>query len=447
MNENENPLRNEEAEEYVLGAMLVNVKAIPSIASALKTDAFFIVSYQLIYEAILAVYDETQTNDIVSVANHLDKAGSLGRAGGAMFLYDLQARIVDTEHVDLHVDIVVEKYTRRQLQQAGKDISTLAENQETPIKDVVDAAQQSVFKISENQIVKGLQPLTPHIFDTIRNLERVAHENKPTPGLATGFRELDKITTGLHPGELIIVAARPGMGKTAFALNIAMSIALNKETNNATAFFSLEMPARQLVMRILSGETGIPFSRLRTSNIKDTEWEVLADAAGLLAESGDRVYLNDNMGLTISEMRLTARKLKAEADNLSLIVLDYMQLMTPERKHYSNREQEVSEISREIKSLAGELGIPIIACSQLNRELEKRDDKRPKLADLRESGAIEQDADLVAFLHRDDYYEKDNEDMLQVISEVLIRKQRNGPTGTIKLKFDKEIMKFSDLGM
>ena len=444
---NDNPLRNEEAEEYVLGAMLVDVKCVPRIANALPVEAFMTTTFQIVYKAILEIYERTQTNDIVSVANHLDQNGELGRIGGAIALHDLQARIVETENVDLHVDIVLDKFTRRQLVAASGVIKESAEKEDTPIKDVLDAAQQSVFSLVQHQSVKGFQSVGPLIFQTIRELGDVAAKQTPHPGLATGYSQLDKLTTGLHPGELAIIAARPGMGKTSFALNVATNVALNPDTNNASAFFSLEMPATQIVLRIISAEACIPFTRLRTSDIKDTEWEYLAQISDRLAKSNDRLFVNDNSRLTVSEMRLTARKLKSEYDNLSLIVLDYMQLMAPDRKHYTNREQEVSEISREIKALAGELGIPIIACSQLNRELEKREDKRPKLADLRESGAIEQDADLVGFLHRDDYYEDGGEDTMQAPSELLIRKQRNGPTGTIRLTFEKEIMRFGDIGL
>ena len=446
-NQNENTLRNDDAEQAVLGAMLVDVKCVPRVASALPPEAFFIASYQMLYKAILDVYDNTQGNDIVAVANYLEKNKDLNRVGGAIFLYDLQAKIVETDSVDVHVQIVSEKHTRRQLVSASKSINERAEDESMDIQDVLDTAQQSVFSLLEHRTVKGFQPLNPLVTTALVQMEKVVASGKPHPGLATGYSQLDELTTGLHPGELAIVAARPGMGKTAFVLNVALNVALNKETNDASAIFSLEMPASQIVLRIIASETGIPFTRLRTSQVKKEEWEYLANTAAMLTGSGNRLFINDNSGLTISEMRLAARKLKAEYDNLSLIILDYMQLMSSERKNYTNREQEVSEISREIKALAGELDVPIIACSQLNRELEKREDKRPKLADLRESGAIEQDADLVAFLHREDYYETNPDESLFYPSELLVRKQRNGPTGTVRLNFHKDIMKFANIGV
>lgn len=441
-------LRNEMAEQAILGAMLVEVNCIARVASKLPVEAFFTRNYQLLYSAILQIYDVTQQNDPVVIAEYLDKHGDLNRVGGAMFLYDLQAKIVETNSVDLHVDIVLEKHTRRQLLSTSNLIGKSAENETEPIQDILDSAQQSVFALTQHHVTKGFQPITALLHKTIEQLEKGIDNADRTAGLSTGYTKLDQLTTGLHPGELAIVAARPGMGKTSFALNIAMDIALDPDTENTSAFFSLEMPAQQIVLRVLSSLAGIPFSRLRTGNVKETEQRSLANASERLFQNGSRLNLNDDSGLTISNMRLTARKLKQENPNLALIVLDYMQLMTPERKHYSNREQEVSEISREIKSLAGELEIPIIACSQLNRQLENRPDKRPKLADIRESGAIEQDADIVAFLHRDDYYEDKGElEELEVHAELLIRKQRNGPTGTIPLWFNKEIMTFKGMGV
>ena len=435
-----NSLSDREAEQAVLGAMMTEKSVIPRVIALLghTSDAFFTTDHQLIYAAILAVYDRVSNADPLLVADELKRTDQINRAGGAGYLYELQAPIVETESTEFYADILHEKATRRQLIQAGGAIRELAQDESVELVEVLNQSQEAVFELSQNEAQRGFQPIKPLVTTSVDAVEKLFHKQERFLGVPTGFMDFDHMTSGLQPGNFIIIAARPSMGKTTLVLNMAQNIAIDQE--RPVAVFSLEMPAQDIVMRMLSAESRIDFGRLRTGNFSEDYWRSLTEAAGRL--SGASILINDNRGLTVQGLRAEGRRLKGEHGDLALIIVDYLQLLRGTDR-YSVREQEISEISRALKVLAWELNVPIIACSQLSREVERRPDKRPQLSDLRESGAIEQDADIVAFLYREDYYEDEEPDD-RVEAVLMIKKQRNGPTGDIVLYFTKKQMRFEN---
>ena len=434
-------LADKEAEQAVLGAMMTEKSVIPRVIALLghTSEAFFTTDHQLIYTAILAVYERVSNADPVLVADELRRTNQINRTGGTSYLYELQAPIVETESTEFYADILYEKSTRRQLIQAGSQIREVAKDESIELSEILNQAQESVFDIGQDKTQRGFHPIQPLISNSIDAIEKLYHKSEQFLGIPTGFMDFDHMTSGLQPGNFIIIAARPSMGKTTLVLNMAQNIAL--EQDRPVAVFSLEMPAQDIVMRMLSAEARIDFGRLRTGKFSEDYWRPLTEAAGRLAEAP--ILINDNRGLTVQAMRAEGRRLKGEHDNLALIIVDYLQLLRGTGR-YNQREQEISEISRALKVLAWELNVPIIACSQLSREVERRPDKRPQLSDLRESGAIEQDADLVAFLFREDYYEEE-EAGDRVEANLMIKKQRNGRTGTVVLYFTKNEMRFENL--
>jgi replicative DNA helicase len=345
---------------------------------------------------------------------------------------------VETESTEFYADILHEKATRRQLIQASAAIRELAQDESIELAEVLNQSQEAIFELGQNNTQRGFQPIHAIITSSIDAIEKLFHKQDRFLGVPTGFMDFDHMTAGLQPGNFIIIAARPGMGKTTLVLNMAQNIAIDQE--RPVAIFSLEMPAQDIVMRMLSAESRIDFGRLRTGNFSEDQWRPLTDGASRLAKAP--ILINDNRGLTVQSLRAEGRRLKGEHSDLALIIVDYLQLLRGTGRYHA-REQEISEISRALKILAWELNVPIIACSQLSREIERRPDKRPQLSDLRESGAIEQDADLVAFLHRDDYYEDENVGD-RVEAYIMIKKQRNGPTGTVILYFTKNEMRFEN---
>ena len=433
-------LSDREAEQAVLGAMMTEKSVIPRVIALLghTSDAFFTTDHQLIYAAILAVYDRVSNADPLLVADELKRTDQINRTGGAGYLYELQAPIVETESTEFYADILHEKATRRQLIQAGGAIRELAQDESIELADVLNQSQEAVFGLGQNEAQRGFQPIKPLVTTSVDAIEKLFHKEDQFLGVPTGFMDFDHMTSGLQPGNFIIIAARPSMGKTTLVLNMAQNIAIDQE--RPVAVFSLEMPAQDIVMRMLSAESRIDFGRLRTGKFSEDYWRSLTEAAGRL--SGAPIFINDNRGLTVQGLRAEGRRLKGEHGNLALIIVDYLQLLRGTGR-YSVREQEISEISRALKVLAWELNVPIIACSQLSREVERRPDKRPQLSDLRESGAIEQDADIVAFLYREDYYEDEEPDD-RVEAVLMIKKQRNGPTGDIVLYFTKKQMRFEN---
>ena len=433
-------LSDKEAEQAVLGAMMTEKSVIPRVIALLghTSDAFFTTDHQLIYTAILAVYDRVSNADPLLVADELKRTNQINRTGGAGYLYELQAPIVETESTEFYADILHEKSTRRRLIQAGSTIRDLAQDESIELADVLNQSQESVFELGQNDAQRGFQPINPIITSSIDAIEKLFHKQDRFLGVPTGFMDFDHMTAGLQPGNFIIIAARPSMGKTTLVLNMAQNIAIDQQ--RPVAIFSLEMPAQDIVMRMLSAESQIDFGRLRTGNFSDDYWRPLTEAAGRLSEAP--ILINDNRGLTVQSLRAEGRRLKGEHNQLALIIIDYLQLLRGTGRYHS-REQEISEISRALKVLAWELNVPIIACSQLSREVERRPDKQPQLSDLRESGAIEQDADIVAFLYREDYYE-DEDAGDRVEANLLIKKQRNGPTGGVVLYFTKKQMRFDN---
>ena len=433
-------LSDKEAEQAVLGSMMTEKSVIPRVIALLghTSDAFFTTDHQLIYTAILAVYEDVGNADPLLVANELKRTDQINRTGGADYLYELQAPIVETESTEFYADILHEKATRRRLIQAGSAIQDLARDESIELAEVLNQSQEAVFELGENNTQRGFQPINPIITASIDAIEKLFHKEDRFLGVPTGFMDFDHMTAGLQPGNFIIIAARPSMGKTTLVLNMAQNIAI--EHKRPVAIFSLEMPAQDIAMRMLSAESQIDFGRLRTGNFSEDYWRPLTEAAGRLSEAP--ILINDNRGLTVQSLRAEGRRLKGEHNQLALIIVDYLQLLRGAGR-YQSREQEISEISRALKILAWELNVPIIACSQLSREVERRPDKQPQLSDLRESGAIEQDADIVAFLYREDYYE-DEDAGDRVEANLLVKKQRNGPTGTVVLYFTKKQMRFDN---
>ena len=433
-------LSDKEAEQAVLGAMMTEKSVIPRVIAQLghTADAFFTTDHRLIYTAILAVYERVSNADPLLVADELKRTNQINRIGGAGYLYDLQAPIVETESTEFYAAILHEKATRRRLIQAGGAIRDLAQDESIELVEVLNQSQEAVFELGQNNTQRGFQPINSLITTSINAIEKLFHKRDRFLGIPTGFMDFDHMTSGLQPGNFIIIAARPSMGKTTLVLNMAQNVAIDQK--RPVAIFSLEMPAQDIVMRMLSAESRIDFGRLRTGHFSEDYWRPLTEAAGRLSEAP--VLINDNRGLTVQGLRAEGRRLKGEHNELALIIVDYLQLLRGTGR-YNAREQEISEISRALKVLAWELDVPIVACSQLSREVERRPDKQPQLSDLRESGAIEQDADLVAFLYREDYYEDENAGD-RVEANLMIKKQRNGPTGTVVLYFIKKQMRFEN---
>ena len=436
-------LMDKEAEQAVLGSMMTEKSIIPRIEALLGTtsDAFFTTDHQLIYTAILAVYNRVSDADPILVANELNRTDQLNRVGGSDYLYELQAPIVETESSEFYAEILREKATRRRLIRACTQIRELAHDETIEISDVLDQSQEAVFELGKSGSKRGFEYIRTLLKQNIDTIEKLFRKKERYLGIPTGFVDFDDMTSGLQPGNFIIIAARPSMGKTSLVLNIAQNIAIEQKL--PVAIFSLEMPAQDIAMRMLSAESQIDFDRLRIGRFGDEYWVPLCQSADRLGEAP--ILINDNRAVTAQGLRSEARRLKEEHGELALIIVDYLQLLRGTGR-YNAREQEISEISRGLKILAWELNVPVLACSQLNREVERRPGRKPQLSDLRESGAIEQDADLVAFLYREEY----NEDEIDYTEEtveafLLIKKQRNGPTGEVMLNFCKKQMRFENL--
>ena len=434
------PLHDRDAEQAVLGSMMVDSAVIPRVIAILghTSENFFTADHQLIYTAILGVYERHNKVDPLLVSDELERKNELNRAGGDLYLYDLQARIVETESTEFYAQIVREKSTRRQLVQTGEQISNLARDQDQELRDVLDQAQEGVFRIGQVEDDQGFVLVRSIVNETLREIEELAQKGDQFIGIPTGFTDFDLMTSGLQRGDLIIIAARPSMGKSTLVLNMAQNIAIDHQL--PVAIFSLEMPKQQVLLRMLAAEARINFGELRTGGLTAEDWTGLTQAVSSLMSVP--IFINDTRGVTVQTLRAEGRRLKGEHSDLAVIIVDYLQLLSGSGR-YTGRVEEISDISRALKTLAWELDTPIIACSQLSREVEKRPDKRPLLSDLRESGAIEQDADLVAFLYREDYYDEAADD--QGTADLIIKKQRNGPTGTVRLEFNKTQMRFANM--
>ncbi|MEH1842032.1 MAG: replicative DNA helicase [Nostoc sp.] len=430
------PPQNIEAEEAILGGILLDPEAISRVSDRLLPEAFYISAHKDIYQATVRLHAQGKPTDLLSVTSWLTDHDLLARIGGRNKLATLVDRTVSAVNIDALASLVMDKYLRRQLIKAGNEIVHLGYETETELPIILDQAEQKVFGVTQERPQSGLI----HISDTlINNFQDIEARNQgiALPGIPCGFYDLDAMTSGFQRSDLIIVAGRPSMGKTAFCLNLAHNIAASYKL--PVAVFSLEMSKEQLTQRLLASEAQIESSYLRTGRLSQTQWEPLSHAIGILSEMP--IYIDDTPNITVTQMRSQARRLQAEVGTeLGLIVIDYLQLMEGAG---DNRVQELSKITRQLKGLARELSVPVIALSQLSRGVETRTNKRPMLSDLRESGSIEQDADLVIMLYRDEYYSPDTPD--RGIAEVIIAKHRNGPTGTAKLLFNPQFTKFQNL--
>ena len=427
-----------EAEQAVLGSMLADSEAVNAAVEVLKEEAFYRDDNRVIYQAIINLYNKSEPIDILTLKDELESMNKFEQVGGYEYLASLPDKVPTTANVQKYIKIVEEKSILRNLIRTANEIIELGYNPTEDVEDIMDGAEKKIFDIMQSKNQKGYTPIKDVFVESFTKLEELYNRKQHITGVPTGFSELDYKTAGLHGSELILVAARPAMGKTAFALNIATNAALRG--NAPVAIFSLEMSKDQLVNRILCSEAMVDSNKVRTGKLEEDDWIKLAGAIGPLSES--EIYIDDTPGISVMEIRTKCRKLKKEK-KIGLVVIDYLQLVQGSNKRIGSREQEISEISRSLKILAKEINVPVIALSQLSRAVEQRPDHRPMLSDLRESGAIEQDADIVMFLYRDDYYNKESEK--KDIAEVIIAKQRGGSTGTVELLWMGNYTKFVNL--
>ena len=433
------PPQNIEAEQAVIGGMLIEKEAISKVAEFLKADDFYREAHRLIFEAMLELFNKNEAVDLVTVTEVLRKNDKLEAVGGIAYITSLANSVPTAANINYHGKIVEEKALLRGLINSATHIASMGYEDTEAVADIIDKAEKMILEVSERKMSGDFVPIKSIIFDAFGKIEQLYASKGGITGLATGFKDLDKITSGLQPSDLILVAARPSMGKTAFTLNIASHVAIREK--KAVAFFSLEMSKEQLVQRMLCSEATIDSQRLRIGELEERDWTKLISAADRLSSAP--IYIDDTPGITVMEMRSKARRLKIEHD-LQLIIIDYLQLMQgSSNKGGDNRQQEISEISRSLKALARELNVPVIALSQLSRSVESRQIKKPMLSDLRESGSLEQDADIVSFLYREDYYNPETEN--KNITDIIIAKHRNGPVDTVQLFFHKQVTKFCDL--
>ena len=433
------PPQNLEAEQSVIGGILLDNQALNSVLEVLGVEDFYSEAHRKIFAAIIELYDRNEPCDLITLSNILKSKNQLDQTGGASYLSSLSDNVPSAANIDHYSKIVKEKSILRKLIGTATDILSKSYDAGTDIDTVLDEAEHAIFDISENKIRPAFSPFKDIIKESVKTIEKLYERKELVTGVPTGFEKIDDLTSGLQKSDLVIIAGRPSMGKTAFALNIAQYAAL--EANVAVAIFSLEMSKEQLALRMLSSEAKVDSQRIRRGFLGESDWPRLISAAGRLSEA--QIFIDDSSAITALELKAKARRLQSTV-NLGLIILDYLQLMRG-GGYRESREQEISEISRSLKALAKELNVPVVALSQLNRKLEDRTNKRPQMADLRDSGAIEQDADLIAFIYRDEVYEKSEENPEKGMAEIIIGKQRNGPTGTVKLAFQDKFARFENL--
>lgn len=437
------PPQNIEAEQAVLGAMLIDKEAIAKATEVLSADDFYREAHRVIFSAMLELYNKNEAVDMVTVTEILKRDNKLEDIGGIAYITSLANVVLTAANVKYHADIVAEKSVLRQLVRVSTEIAAMGYEANDDVGTLLDTAESRILEISNRKKKNDFTAINDILMDSVQSIESLLQNKGGLTGLPAGFADLDKLTSGLHPSDFIILAARPSMGKTALALNIVQNVALRAHKviggePRSVAFFSLEMSKEQLVNRMLCAEAGIDSQRLRVGEMHDEDWTHLWDACDTMSRA--KIYIDDTAGITAMDMRSRARRLKAE-HGLDLIVVDYLQLMqgSGKRNNSGDRQQEVSEISRSLKALARELDVPVLALSQLSRSVESRQVKRPMLSDLRESGSLEQDADIVAFLYREDYYNPETENKH---TELIIAKHRNGPVDTVNLFFQKQFTKF-----
>ncbi|MCP1095969.1 replicative DNA helicase [Bacillaceae bacterium OS4b] len=432
------PPQNIEAEQAVLGAIFLEPSSLTVTSEVLIPEDFYRSSHQKIFNVMLKLNDEGKAVDLITVTEELAATKNLEEVGGVSYLSELAGSVPTAANIEYYARIVEEKSLLRRLIRTATNIAQEGYSREDEVEELLGEAEKTIMEVAQRKNSGSFQNIKDVLVATYDNIEILTTRKGDVTGIPTGFAELDRMTAGFQRNDLIIVGARPSVGKTAFALNIAQNVATKTEEN--VAIFSLEMGAEQLVMRMLCAEGNINAQNLRTGSLTDEDWRKLTMAMGSLSNAG--IYIDDTPGVRIGEIRSKCRRLKQE-HGLGMILIDYLQLIQGDGRSGDNRQQEVSEISRSLKALARELKVPVIALSQLSRGVEQRQDKRPMMSDIRESGSIEQDADIVAFLYRDDYYDKESEN--KNIIEIIIAKQRNGPVGTVSLAFVKEYNKFVNL--
>ncbi len=426
------PPQNIEVEQSLLGGLLIDPESMNKIADIIGPADFYRDAHGKIFELMLYLYDRNDAIDFITVSSLARDRGALEGIGGLAYLNTLVDFMPSAANIAHYAKMVKEKALVRSLINVATEIIEKGFDPETNVDTYIDEAEKLIFQVSENKFRPSFLPIKDFVMEGVKVIERLYEKKQTVTGVPTGFKDLDRLTSGLQPSDLIVVAGRPAMGKTSFCMNIAQHVAMLPENPVTVGIFSMEMSKEQIVTRLLSSESEIDHSKLRTGTLSRAEWPKLAEAAGRLSEA--RMFIDDSPSLSVLELRARARRLKKE-HNLGLVIIDYLQLMRG-RANSERREQEISEISRFLKALAKEINTPVIAISQLNRAPEQREkeSKRPRLADLRESGAIEQDADVILFIYRDEVYNKDKEDN-KGLAEVIIGKQRNGPTDTVELAF------------
>jgi replicative DNA helicase len=432
--------QNTDAEASLLGAILIDTDAIVKIADAIAVQDFFDPRHARIYEALIALYEKRSQIDVLTLADQLKGTGFLDMVGGAAYLTELTNFVPTAAHVEQYADIVAQKSMRRRLIAVSSEMADLGQDESKPLKELIEEAETRLFAVSQQHVKQTIVPIDEILTASFERLDDLHKDKKKIRGIPTGYRDIDETLAGLQRSDLFILAARPSMGKTAFVLNLAHNVAV--DAKEPVLIFSLEMSKEQLVDRLLSMQSGVDAWALRTGNLTDQDFEKLADAMGVLGEAP--IYIDDTPGITVSDLRTKARR-EAHMRPPGLIVVDYLQLMSGGSRFAGegNRVQEISEISRGLKGVARELNVPVIALSQLSRSVENRSPQIPMLSDLRESGSIEQDADIVAFIYREDYYNPDTE--RKNITDILIKKHRNGALRNVELYFDKDKQRFRSL--
>lgn len=431
------PPQNLDAEQSTLGSMLLEKDAIYKGAELLRPDDFYREAHRVIFEVVVYLANRGEPVDMITVSEELKQRGMLDKIGGVAYLTQLANFVPTAANVEHYAHIVAEKSLLRSIITVATNIVKMGFEGIEEVDVILDRAEKDIFEISQKRNIKGFVSLKSILVETFERIEKLYESKGGVTGLPTGYPDFDRMTAGLQPSDLIILAARPSMGKTTFALNIGSYAAV--ELKIPSIIFSLEMSKEQLALKLLCSEAGVDNQRIRTGTLKDDDWPKLSQALGRLSDA--MLFIDDSAGITAMEIRAKTRRIKAE-HGLGLIIIDYLQLMQS-RSRSENRQQEVSEISRSLKALARELNVPVIALSQLSRAVEQRTDKRPGLADLRESGSLEQDADIVGFLYREDYYNPETD--RKNITELIIAKQRNGPVGSVDFYFQKEFSKFQSL--
>lgn len=434
------PPQNTEAEASLLGAILIDSDALIKVADSINATDFYEARHQRIYEAVTALYERHSPIDVLTLTDQLRAVGFLDTVGGASYLTELTNFVPTAAHAEQYAHIVAQKSMRRRLIKASQDITGFSFDESKDLQELIEEAETRLFEVSQQHVQQDVTSIETVLADSFERLDELHKDKGKLRGIPTGYRDLDAKLAGLQRSDLFILAARPSMGKTAFVLNLAHNVAVTAQ--QPVLIFSLEMGKEQLVDRMLARESGVDAWALRTGNLSDNDFEKIGQAMGTLSEA--QIYIDDTPGITVSELRTKARR-EAHKHPLGLIIVDYLQLMSGGSRFSgeSNRVQEISEISRGLKGVARELNVPLVALSQLSRSVESRTPPHPQLSDLRESGSIEQDADIVAFLYREDYYNPETD--RKNVMDVMIKKHRNGPTGTVELYFDREKQRISSL--